>query len=266
MCHRDLDRVGPAWTCEGGHSFDVARQGYVNLLRNGRRRAAGDSAEMVAARGAFLASGAYQPISDEINDLCSSLVAEGTDARALDVGCGEGYYTRRLGDGLGSGVLVAGIDVAKPAVAAAASAHPLGYYAVGSAFDLPVPTGAFDLVLSVFGPIAAAELARVLKPGGAILAVHPGPRHLFSLRSLVYEDPRPHQVKDPLRALEAVELSHRRLLSYPLAVSGAGQATQLLTMTPYRWHAPRDIAARLESAGGFDTEVDVVLSTYRPVG
>src|SRR4029077_3345706 len=95
---------------------------------------------------------------------------------------------------------VAGIDVAKPAVAMAARRHPGGWYAVASAGRVPGGPGAVDVALDVFGPVVAPELARVVRPGGFVVAAHPGPRHLEALRALVYDEARPHEVKPPLRA------------------------------------------------------------------
>jgi 23S rRNA (guanine745-N1)-methyltransferase len=253
-----LDDAARTWRCAAGHTFDVARQGYVNLVRRGTRRASGDSVEMVRARQAFLATGAYDRVGDAVNAAVAN-AADGGPVDVLDVGCGEGYYTRRLTvEGR-----VAGVDLSRPAVAAAARQQPGGWYAVASAFDLPVPDRSVDVLISVFGPVAGSEFARVGRPGGAVIAVHPGPRHLDTLRALVYEEPVAHETKDPLRQVEAFRRSSSERLSYALTVPSAEVATQLLTMTPYRWHAGRDIQSRLDALGGLDTQVDVFVSTYR---
>jgi 23S rRNA (guanine745-N1)-methyltransferase len=220
---------------------------------------------MVRARAAFLATGAYHSLSDQLNEVCRSELAKRRGPGAvLDAGCGEGYYTRRLAAALELPVPVAGVDVARPAIAAAAARHRDGRYAVASVFGMPVPPASMDLLLSVFGPVASEEFARVLRTSAVVVAVHPGPCHLFALRELVYERPEPHQVKDPLR--DAHELFSRTgtlTVGYPLTVPTADAARQLLAMTPYRWHAPRDIDERLVAAGGLETEVDVVISTYQ---
>jgi 23S rRNA (guanine745-N1)-methyltransferase len=183
----------------------------------------------------------------------------------VDVGCGDGYYTR--GAAQQSAVTVAGVDIAKAAVAAAAGQHRGGWYAVASAFDLPLDDGCVDLLLSVFGPVAPDEFARVVRPGGTVVAVHPGPRHLEQLRALVYDEPQPHETKDPLRGLPGTfTRTDLAAVRYPLAIDSSEVAGQLFAMTPYRWHAPRDIYERLAQRGGLDTEVDVMISTYRKAG
>jgi 23S rRNA (guanine745-N1)-methyltransferase len=269
---------GRRWACAGGHSFDVARQGYLNLLVAGQRRShePGDSKEMVEARRRFLVTKNYDRISDAVAHVASraalaTTVRTGRDVTVLDVGCGDGHHTRRVATRLaadnGDSAAVAGVDVAKPAVALAARAHPEGCYAVASAADLPVGTGTADVVLDVFGPVLAPELARVVPVGGTVIAAHPGTAHLGSIRRLVYAEPRPHVVKDPLRAGEEW---FRRVgtmrVTYPLTLASPADLADLFTMTPYRWHAPPEIDARLaeEAAapGGFTTEVDVVVTSY----
>lgn len=286
VCREELasGKDGRRLACAGGHSFDVARQGYVNLLVAGQRRShqPGDSAEMIGARRRFLASGAYDRVSDTLALVVQRLGTAAQDrapavaVTVVDVGCGEGRHTRRVAAALTSGsgglepvaVRLAGLDVAKPAVAAAAGADPTGWYAVASAGDLPLPTAGVDIALDVFGPVVASELARVVRPGGAVVAAHPGPAHLGALRALVYADARAHEVKDPLRAArEWFTRVGGVTVTFPVVFTDPGHLADLFAMTPYRWHAPPGITDRLalEAArpGGFTVEVDVVMTTYR---
>ncbi|HLH99503.1 MAG TPA: methyltransferase domain-containing protein [Acidimicrobiales bacterium] len=264
VCRQPLARLdgGSRWACPAGHSFDVAREGYVNLLVAGQRRSRqpGDSPEMVDARRRFLATGAYDPISAAV---AAALAEEEADV-VLDVGCGEGRHTRAL-----AAPVVLGVDVSKRAVAVAARAHPGGWYAVASAGDLPLDDGSVDVAVDVFGPLLPAELARVVRPGGRVLVVHPGPGHLEALRALVYADARPHEVKAPLRGAGDLfaEVRHDRV-TFPLVAGDVGELRDLFAMTPYRWHAPPDIDARLAAAadGGFQTVADVRLTVYRRAG
>ena len=277
------------WACPAAHHFDVARQGYLNLLVAGQRRSRrpGDDDEMVTARRRFLATGAYDPVSAALARTATAALATatpaapapgvgGSDQRApvvLDVGCGEGHHTRRVAaaveaDGRWSGTAVLGVDVAKRAVALAAAAHPGGAYAVASAAALPLADGAVDVCLDVFGPVMVDELARVIAPGGALVVAHPAPDHLASLRRLVYAEARPHETKDPLRAgRDRFGRVATASVAFPLVFTAAEELAALFTMTPYRWHAARDTAERLAEAacrpGGFVTGVDVVVSTYR---
>ncbi len=212
---------------------------------------------MVSARHRFLATGTFDPITEA---LVQALDLE-SPGLILDVGCGEGRHTRYL-----HAPIVLGIDVAKSAVAAAARTHRKGWYAVASAADVPLDDGAADAALNVFGPIVAEELARVVRPDGVVVALHPGPAHLASLRSLVYADPRPHEVKPPLReAREWFSEAASVAIRFPIELHDQALLDDLFTMTPYRWHAPHDIRDRLAAAAasGFETSADVRMTTYR---
>lgn len=254
-----LSADGSRWACPAGHSFDVAREGYVNLLLAGQRRSRqpGDSIEMVNARRRFLATGAYDPLSAAV----AKAAAGERPGVVLDVGCGEGHYTRAV-----AAAAVLGVDIAKAAVAAAARAHSGGWYAVASAADLPLQDAAIDVALNVFGPIAAAELARVVRPGGAVVTAHPGAAHLEGLRSLVYAQARPHEVKPPLRAAgDWFAQLGSQLITFDVVVTDVAGLRDLFAMTPYRWHAPPDIDVRIAAAvvPRFETVADVQVTTYR---
>lgn len=260
VCRDDLalSKAERRWACPAGHSFDVAREGYVNLLLAGQRRSRqpGDSPEMVGARRRFLATGAYDPLSAAV----ARAVAAEQPSVVLDVGCGEGRHTRSL-----SAPAVLGIDVAKAAVAAAARSDPRGSYAVASAADLPLHDDAVDVAVNVFGPVIAAELARVVRPGGAVVTAFPGAGHLEHLRSIVYPDARPHEVKPPLRdANEWFRQTGSLSVTFTLAVTDVAALRDLFAMTPYRWHAPPDMDDRIAAAISprFETLADIQVATY----
>ncbi|MHB1931164.1 MAG: putative RNA methyltransferase, partial [Acidimicrobiales bacterium] len=259
VCREQLSLVAATWSCPAGHRFDVAREGYVNLLVAGQRRSRrpGDSPEMVRARQRLLATGLYDPLSEAV----SAAVAESGAGVVLDVGCGEGRHARAL-----RAPAVLGIDVAKKAVAAASRAHPAGRYAVATAGDVPLREAAVDAALLVFGPAVAEELARVVRPGGVVVAAHPGPRHLEQLRTLVYPDAHHHAVKSPLRhGASWFEEIGSQAVTFPVALPDRQAVADLFTMTPYRWHAPPDMEERLDAATRrpFATVADVRVTVYR---
>jgi 23S rRNA (guanine745-N1)-methyltransferase len=237
----------------------VAHEGYVNLLTAGQRRTRqpGDSAEMVTARRRFLATGAY----DRLSAALAAVVAAEQPKVVLDIGCGEGRHTRAV-----SAPFVLGIDIARAAVAAAARAHRAGWYAVASAADVPLDDAAVDVGVTVLGPVIGAELGRVVRLGGALVAAHPGPAHLEGLRSLVYSDARRHEVKPPLRAAgDWFSQTDSLPVTFPVVVTDRASLGDLFAMTPYRWHAPRDIEERIAAAASprFETVADLRITIYR---
>ena len=212
---------------------------------------------MIAARRRFLATGAYDPLSNAV----AAAVMLDSPETVLDVGCGEGRHTRSV-----AADVVMGVDVAKPGVAAAARADPKGWYAVASAARLPLDDGAVDAVMNVFGPVTPAELARVVRPGGVVVAAHPGPGHLAGLRDLVYTETREHELKPPLRNQGTWFADEGSVIvQFPLRLDDAALLSDLFTMTPYRWHAPADISVRIVAAvsPAFETAAEVHVTRYR---
>lgn len=259
-----LQRDSNTWRCAQGHSFDVARQGYVNLLpvQNKRSRDPGDSKAMMVARQAFLAGGFYQPIADVV----ASAVLTGTESLAelncLDAGCGEGYYLRQLAaHSQPAQVLnVIGLDISKWAVQAAARQDKQVAWVVGNNANLPVVSGTLDRVLSMFGFPVYAEFLRVLKPGGMLLMVDAGPDHLRELREIIYptlKPARPPQNQPPA----GFELGQTQQVKFQVLLPDAHQIKNLLMMTPHLYRASAEGRSKAEQLTELKVTVDVRLTT-----
>lgn len=175
-----LSTDGRAVRCENGHSFDLARQGYLNLLGSKQPRNA-DTGPMITARDHFLSAGHYQPIAERLSALAAGS-GSGADSRLLDTGTGTGYYLATMLDRMTDARGV-GLDVSVAAARHAARAHPRLAAVVADVWQpLPLRDGQFDVVSSVFAPRNAEEFHRVLKPTGRLLVVSPEPEHLAELR------------------------------------------------------------------------------------
>ena len=202
-----LQRSGASWRCADGHCFDIAAQGYVNLLpvQNKRSLDPGDSKEMVAARRRFLEAGHYQPIADAVAQAVLQAAPAARTLTCLDAGCGEGYYLRQLAATAGDAhpLALLGLDISKWAVQAAAKRDgqdargtPRAAWIVGSNAGLPVLPGTLDRVLCMFGFPVYAEFARVLKPRGQLVQIDAGPDHLRELREIIYPRLKPERADD----------------------------------------------------------------------
>jgi 23S rRNA (guanine745-N1)-methyltransferase len=178
-CGRDLTLVDGVVRCDAGHAFDVARQGYVNLLSGRPRAGSGDTAAMVAAREAFLGAGHLDPVIEALAGEAAG-VASG-DGCVVDLGAGTGRQLARVLDTLPSRHGVA-LDVSGPALRRAARAHPrIGAVGCDVWGPLPVRDEVARLAVNVFAPRNGAEIARVLRPDGALIVVTPTGRHLEEL-------------------------------------------------------------------------------------
>lgn len=189
-CAKPLARSGAAWRCEGGHSFDTARSGYLNLIQPQDRRSldAGDARETVVARRALLDGGFGTALRDALIESVDSQ-ALATGARVVDLGCGEGHY---LGALCAHGEFVGcGIDLSAHAVDHAARRHRgLVWIAANADRRLPLLDGAFELALSIDGRRPREELARVLTPNGRLVVAIPAANDLIELRGAVLGEAR----------------------------------------------------------------------------
>jgi len=180
LCRAVLVHAGGTLRCERGHAFDIARQGYVNLLGGGAVAGTGDTSEMVAAREVFLGAEHYAHIAAALAGAVERAVVP-IDIRVLDVGAGTGYYLAAVLDSLPNAVGVA-LDISKHAARRAARSHARASAIVCDAWDrFPIMSASVTVVLSVFAPRNAAEFARVVEPGGIVATVTPTQRHLAEL-------------------------------------------------------------------------------------
>ena len=263
VCGGALVREPGRYLCAGGHSFDLAREGYVHLLPANRKHAKnpGDDRDMAAARNRFLSGGCYAPLRERLEALALARFPAG--GAVLDAGCGEGYYTAGLWQALsGAGLAprLAGVDLSKPSVRLAARRVPAGEVAVASVYRLPLGDGSVDLLLDCFSPLALEEFRRVLRPGGAFLYVVPGADHLWELKRVLYEKPYRNREEDiPYRGFDCETVAP---VKYTMAVAGEALA-DLFRMTPYYWRTPRAGAARLAALDGLEITADFRVHVFR---
>lgn len=179
VCRTPFAIAGRALRCASGHSFDIARQGYVNLVGS----AAGDGKEMVAARAEFLESGHFSPLAALVTSEATRDLRR--DGLVVDAGTGTGYYLAAVLSRAPAATGL-GMDTSTFALRRAAKAHA-GIGAV--AWDLwqpwPVASGSADVIMNVFAPRNPGEYYRVLRPGGMLLVVTPSSSHLAELRQYV---------------------------------------------------------------------------------
>ena len=260
-----LQYTGSAWACASGHNFDIASQGYVNLLpvQHKRSRDPGDSRDMVAARQRFLTAGFYQPIAAAVSRAALAGLPADARIRCLDAGCGEGYYLRQLAAAAGDQQTLAllGLDISKWAVLSAAKQDKRLRWVVGSNAKLPVLPGSLDRVLCMFGFPVYAEFARVLKPGGRLLQVDAGPDHLRELREIIYPSLKPERAADlPIPA--GFSRLPVETLRFSIELTQPGQIADLLAMTPHLFRASAAGRAAAATLTSLSLGVDVRLTCF----
>lgn len=252
-CGDGLRRAGGSLRCPAGHTFDIARRGYVSLLPAGATGGAGDTAAMVQARAGFLAAGHFAPLAAELAGMVAGGLAGAVDGPAgipgcvADAGAGTGYFLAAVLDRCPARAGLA-LDVSRFALRRAARAHPrMGAAGCDVWRRLPVADAAAAAALSVFAPRNGPELRRILHPRGRLLVVTPEPGHLGELIGplglLTVDRHKDERLAGQLGGYFTVtaQRSHvRRLrLAHP-------EAAALVAMGPSARHVdPGAVAARL---------------------
>lgn len=248
--------------CEARHSFDRAKEGYYNFLLSSSGKNHGDNAEMVLARRAFLNTGAYQPLAEAVLSeiLCFMPKREGA-AALLDIGCGEGYYTDLFERGLPDGSLVYAFDISRDAVRRAAKRNKNIRLAVASAYKMPIESGAFDIAVNMFSPLAPSEISRSLSDDGIFVMAIPGENHLYSLKAATYDKPYKNEVMDS--NIDGFTLLSEKKLSYKIKLSSSEEIKNLFMMTPYAYKTSRADTERLLSHNELSVEAEFIIFVYK---
>jgi 23S rRNA (guanine745-N1)-methyltransferase len=281
ICEAGLVKVDNVLKCPASHSFDISREGYVNLLLPGRRRkkVLGDTKDMLRARRRFLDRGFYVPLSDGINQhICdhlmgaSSLGGSSSPTCIADVGCGEGHYIGRLSRylderGAGTGVRYFGLDISKEAVRLAAKRYDGIWFFVGSTkHRILLAEESVQVILNVFAPRNSVEFARVSVRGGLLLVVIPHPDHLANLRSaldlLDIEADKRERVVEQMS--EPFELVGEQTIGYDIVLD-EDDVSDLIQMTPNYWHMSEVTRQAARAMGETRTWAGFIILSFRRI-
>ena len=260
LCGKVLTRHQNACVCDDRHSFDVARQGYVNLLTVQQKHSLhpGDTREQVVSRRAFLEGGFYEPIVAALKEQAAALNASGP---VLDAGCGEGYYSSRLADSLRTELL--GLDISKEAVRYAAGKYKDALWVCGTAAKLPVADHSVGLLCSLFAVTLPEEFHRVLQPDGLFFQVLAAQDHLLGLKSVIYPELK-LRPKDSVPELPGFALVRSMPIRFDFRVEGE-QVQNLLAMTPHMYRISKAGAEALRATDALNDTASCVLNIYKPI-
>lgn len=258
ICLTALSLLNKTYRCENNHCYDVAKEGYVNLLpvQHKHSKDPGDNADMVNARRAFLDKGFYQPLIDKLLSLYEKYA--NVTLPIFDAGCGEGFYTHQYKTDNNQ---VYGIDISKSAVKIAAKRYKDSSFSVGTLSQLPFNDDEMGWINSIYAPILEEEFSRVLHSNGYLVTVTPAEKHLMELKSLIYIDAKEHDTsKDPIEHLTLVS---EEKLNYTMNFSEPNDMLNLLSMTPFAFKASLEVIDELKSETEFDCQADFLIRLYK---
>ena len=233
VCSSPLQKQDRVFRCQNRHSFDLAKEGYVNLLPANKKRSLtpGDNAAMVAARRRFLGAGHYQPLAAALVQLVEQ------PQRLVDLGCGEGYFTAALVE---AATEVYGVDISKLAIKAACKQSSANFV-VASTMQLPFLDQSFDAATVIMAP-TSGDIPRVLQPGALLCRVSPGENHLIELRQLAYRDVRP--VKQPQMTLPGFTPTGDKRVTFETLVENQG-LVDIVAMTPMQFRTSKEFQTQI---------------------
>lgn len=263
ICQSPLIQHVPSkgYYCENKHHFDMAKEGYLNLLpvQHKKSKKPGDSREMMRSRRNFLEAEYYLPMAKAIAAIVDKHSTSTEPFPILDMGCGEGYYSRQLENHCQnfSNLDLHGIDIAKNAIFAASKKQSNARFIVASNKRLPYADHYFDLILRVYAPSNDSEVIRILKPQGMLLTVTPGPRHLWQLKEFIYKKVNEHDINVELP--EGFSKIETQRVSYTIKPDQSNRMA-LLQMTPFAWRAKGEVVNNIQKATGLTIETDFIIT------
>ena len=235
ICQENLALVESSLKCSNRHSFDLAKFGYVNLAPQIKQSANYDK-ENFQNRQQILEAGFYQAILEGISDLLTTNPSAKT---VLDIGCGEGFYSRKLQESHSDKTFYA-FDISKDSVQIAAKSEPnwaVNWF-VGDLARLPIKDASMDILLDIFSPANYGEFRRVLSKDGILIKVIPTENHLKEIRQMVQDqltkkDYSNQDIKEHFQEHFNIQSSQIASLTKPIS---AEQRQALLAMTPLLFH------------------------------
>lgn len=254
VCGEKLTKTERLYMCENSHSFDMAKEGYVNLL-TGRHKAGeliGDNRDMARARRTFLEKGYYDFLADALCDY----VKPGD--KLLDISCGEGYYTDYMRRKTRADVF--GFDISKEMIRLAAKKYKEVEFFVANIAKIPVKSESVDVAVQICAPFSEKEFARILKKDGILLSVVPGKRHLWGLKELLYENP--YENNEDKAEYEYLKKVDCVTVKDTVTLSGQEEIMSLFAMTPYYYKTGERDRQKLENEKSLTTELEFVIRKF----
>ena len=235
ICQENLALIESSLKCNNRHSFDLAKFGYVNLAPQIKQSANYDK-ENFQNRQQILEAGFYQAILEGISHLLATKPSAKT---VLDIGCGEGFYSRKLQEAHPEKTFYA-FDISKDSVQIAAKSEPnwtVNWF-VGDLARLPIKDTSMDILLDIFSPANYGEFRRVLSKDGILIKVIPTENHLKEIRQMVQDqltkkDYSNQDIKEHFQEHFSIQSSQIASLTKPIT---AEQRQALLSMTPLLFH------------------------------
>ncbi|MDO5440029.1 MAG: methyltransferase domain-containing protein [Erysipelotrichaceae bacterium] len=255
ICNEELVKIDNVYRCLNRHNYDIAKEGYINLLRKQGGKDFGDSPDMVKARRAFFSKDYYHPLKIKLTELIKNY----SPSSILDLGSGEGYYTNYFKDKIDADIV--GIDIAKEAVRIASKQNRNVNYIVGSVQDIPLFDKSVDLVINNFTPLDVNEITRVLGKNGILITTKVGKNHLIELKQAIYDEVYLND-NEPIKD-DRLELLDSLVISFNIELDSNEDIVNLFMMTPYSHHTSLESKEKLKTLDKLSVTCEFNIDIYK---
>ncbi len=255
VCGNELNKNERSYFCTNNHVFDIAKEGYVNLL-SGKHKAGeliGDNRDMARARREFLESGEYDFLAEEI---CKYI--KNSDS-VIDICCGEGYYTNFFKQRTKAEIY--GFDISKEMIKSAAKKHRECLFFVANIAKIPLENECADVAVEICAPFNEKEFARMLKKDGILLSIVPAKHHLWGLKEALYDVPYENNVDETEYKL--LQKISSKTVKKQAKISPKNQIMNLFAMTPYYYKTSEKDKAKLTSFDEIETQLEFEIRVFK---
>lgn len=269
VCNKNLLKDNNTYKCLDGHSFDINKKGYVNLLLANQARSnnPGDNKEMIDARTLFLNKGYYSKLREELYNVVNKYL-DNNDV-FCDLACGEGYYTHYIHKKLlEKNVISYGVDLSKFGISEATRkmrVENIGNlnYSIGNLMYLPYVDESMNVVLNCFAPFFEKEFARIIKNNGYFIRVLPNERHMYELKKALYKEVKLNENKET--ELSYFKLEEEMNLTYQENISSSEDLLHLFMMTPLYYKSNLDVLKKLKSIDNLRITLSFKILVYKKI-
>lgn len=260
-CHLELKKTDKTYQCMNHHGYDIAKRGYINLLLNPDKSTnhPGDSKESLISRRAFLNKGYYDPILLE----CTRYIKQHTShpLNLLDLGCGEGYYSKKAKEILGNTHHYYALDISKTAIDMATRYDKDITWIVANSKNIPITDHSLDVIMALFTVVNGDEIKRTLKKDGYMIHVTANRNHLIEIKHLIYDEiinKSDKFIRQPFNILKSYDFIKK------ISIGNKEDTLNLLKMTPHYYHIKKDKRYILDTLNNLDVTIDIRITFYKP--
>lgn len=258
VCGKELNKADGALKCQTGHSFDIAREGYCNLVAGTHKKGSlmGDSRDMALSRRAFLEKGYFDSL---LEGLISIIKSHNADLPNIaDICCGEGYYSRKIAEEIPCRAI--GFDLSRDMVKLAAKKKSNCTYLVANLARIPLKDKDTDIALNLFAPFHQKEFTRILKDDGIIISVVAGKDHLFEIKEILYDTPYKNDERPP--QADSLKIREKIKITKKLRLASKEDIDALFRMTPYYYRTSDKDKEKLSAFGELEVTTDFAVFIY----